>query len=180
MFGETKLKGALIIDPERLEDERGFFARTWFQREFVEHGLNSSLRQCSISFNKKKGTLRGMHYQVHPVAKCKLVRCTRGAIHDVVIDLRRNSPTFLQYLAVVLTAKNHTMLYLPEGFAHSFQTLVGNTEVFYQISEFYSPEHAREVRGNDPVFGIEWPLADPIISTRDLGYPDFNRQVDTL
>ncbi len=179
-FGETKLKGALIIDPERLEDERGFFARTWCQREFVEHGLNSSLRQCSISFNKKKGTLRGMHHQVCPAAECKLVRCTRGAIHDVMIDLRRNSPTFLQYLAVVLTEKNHTMLYLPEGFAHGFQTLVENTEVFYQMSEFYSPAHARGVRWNDPVFGIEWPLADPIISPRDLSYPDFNPQVDGL
>ena len=179
-FGETKLKGALIIDPEHLEDERGFFARTWCQREFVEHGLNSSLRQCSISFNKKKGTLRGMHHQVCPAAECKLVRCTSGAIHDVMIDLRRNSSTFLQYLAVVLTEKNHTMLYVPEGFAHGFQTLVENTEVFYQMSEFYSPAHARGARWNDPVFGIEWPLADPIISPRDLSYPDFNPQVDGL
>ena len=173
IFRETKLKGAFIVELERLEDERGFFARTWCQREFEAHGLNPRLVQCNVSFNKEKGTLRGMHYQTAPHAEAKLVRCTRGAIYDVSIDLRPGSPTFKQWLAVELTADNHRMLYMPEGFAYGFQTLEDNTEISYQMSEFYHPECAGGVRWNDPTFGIEWPIANPILSAKDQSYPDF-------
>ena len=173
IFYETQIKGAFLIDPEKNEDERGFFARVWCQREFEEHRLNPRLVQCSISFNKKKGTLRGMHYQAVPFAEAKLVRCTRQSIYDVIVDLRPESLTFKQHLAVVLSAENHKMLYVPEGCAHGFQTLEDNAEVFYQMSEFYSPEHGRGVRWNDPAFGIVWPIADPIMLERDKSYPDF-------
>jgi dTDP-4-dehydrorhamnose 3,5-epimerase len=172
-FAETRLKGAFIIEPERQEDERGFFARTWCKEEFKRNGLNSRLVQCSISFNKKKGTLRGMHYQVEPHQEAKLVRCTRGSIYDVIIDLRPGSDTFKQWLAVELTSESRKMLYAPEGFAHGFQTLGDNTEVFYQMSELYRPEGAKGVRWDDPAFGILWPEADRIISDRDISFPDF-------
>jgi len=170
-FIETRLKGAFIIEPERLEDERGFFARTFCQKEFEAHSLNPRMVQCNISYNKHKGTLRGMHYQAAPMAEAKLVRCTRGAIYDVIIDLRPESPTYCQWLAEELNAENSKMIYIPEGFAHGFQTIEGDTEVFYQMSEFYSPEHARGVRWDDPVFGIEWPLKAKIISEKDTNYP---------
>ncbi len=179
IFTAMALQGAFIITPERLEDERGFFARTWCQHEFAVHGLNPCLVQCSISFNKKKGTLRGMHYQAQPHAEAKLVRCTRGAMYDVIIDLRADSPTFRQWAAVDLTADNHCLLYVPEGYAHGFQTLVDDTEVFYQMSEFYTPHHARGVRWDDPAFGIQWPPGDRIISQRDRSYPDFCGEGDT-
>ena len=174
IFRETKLKGAFIIEPERLEDERGFFAHTFCQGEFGTHGLNTRFAQCNISFNKRKGTLRGMHYQVAPYEEAKLVRCTMGAIYDVIIDLRPESLTFKQWMAVELTAENRRMLYIPEGFAHGFQTLEGNTEVFYQMSEFYHPECARGVRWDDPAFGIQWPIKEEmIISSRDLSFDDY-------
>ncbi|MGA2362160.1 MAG: dTDP-4-dehydrorhamnose 3,5-epimerase [Candidatus Aminicenantales bacterium] len=174
IFRETKLKGAYIVDIERREDDRGFFARTWCRREFEVHGLNPRLAQCSISFNAKKGTLRGMHYQVKPFEEAKLVRCTRGSLCDVVVDLRRDFPTFKGHLSVTLTSDNRTMLYVPEGFAHGFLTLEDNTEVHYQISEFHAPDHARGFRWNDPAFGIAWPSDVMIISDRDRNYPDFN------
>jgi dTDP-4-dehydrorhamnose 3,5-epimerase len=173
IFTETKLKGAFIIEPERLEDERGFFARTWCQQEFEAHGLNPRLVQCSISFNKRRGTLRGMHYQVAPYEEARLVRCTMGAIYDVVLDLRPASSTFKQWVAVELTSENRRMLYIPEGFTHGFQTLKDNTEVFYQMSEFYHPDHARGVRWNDPAFRIVWPSDVIVISDKDREYPDF-------
>jgi len=173
IFTETKLNGAFIIEPERLEDERGFFARTWCQREFAAHGLSPKWVQCNISFNRKKGTLRGMHYQAVPYEEVKLIRCTMGAIYDVIIDLRSESPTFKQHIAVVLTARNRKMVYVPEGFAHGFLTLRDNTEVFYQMSEFYVAECARGVRWNDPVFGIQWPTDVRVISDRDRNHPDF-------
>lgn len=173
IFKETKLKGAYVIEPERLEDERGFFARTFCKEEFKANGLNPCVAQCNISFNRKKGTLRGMHYQVAPHEETKLVRCTRGAIYDVIIDLRLQSPTFKQWVAVELTEKNHKMLYIPEGFAHGFQTLVDNTEVFYQMSEFYHPVCSKGVRWNDPVFGIEWIYTEAVISMKDQNYPNF-------
>ena len=175
IFRETKLKGAVIVEPERLEDDRGFFARSWCQREFEAHGLNSRLVQCSISFSKKKGTLRGMHYQLPPYEEVKLVRCTLGAIYDVIIDLRPGSQTFKQYFSEILTAENRKILYVPEGFAHGFVSLEDNSEVFYQMSEFYSPEHARGVRWDDSAFGIDWPLAPSTISDRDRTCPDFSR-----
>jgi dTDP-4-dehydrorhamnose 3,5-epimerase len=173
-FIEVKLKGAYIIDPDILEDERGFFARTFCQKEFEAHGLNPRIAQCNISFNKHKGTLRGMHYQAAPMAETKLVRCTRGAIHDVIIDLRPESPTYCQWIAEELNTENSRMMYVPEGFAHGFQTLKDDTEVFYQMSECYSPEHARGGRWNDPAFGIEWPLNTKIISEKDKSYPLIN------
>jgi dTDP-4-dehydrorhamnose 3,5-epimerase len=173
IFIETALKGAFLIEPERREDERGFFARAWCQREFVARGLNPRLVQCNISFNRQRGTLRGMHYQAAPYEEVRLVRCTRGAIYDVIIDLRPHSPTFTQWVAVELTADNYCMLYVPEQFAHGFQTLEDNTEVFYQMSEFYAPEYVRGVRWNDPAFAITWPQAARIISERDQQYADF-------
>lgn len=173
IFTETKLKGTFIIQPERLKDERGFFARTWCKREFAAHGLNPNLVQCNISFNKKRGTLRGMHHQVAPHEEAKLVWCTMGAIYDVVIDLRPNFTTFKNWISVELTAENRKMIYIPEGFSHGFMTLEDNTEVFYQMSEFYAPECARGVRWNDPAFDIVWPEEVTVISEKDKQYPDF-------
>jgi dTDP-4-dehydrorhamnose 3,5-epimerase len=173
IFKETKLEGAYIIEIELMEDERGFFARSFCSEEFKKHGLNPRIAQCNISYNKKKGTLRGMHYQVAPYEEAKLVRCTKGAIYDVIIDLRPDLPTFKQWIAVELTQENRRLLYVPEGFAHGFQTLEDRTEVFYQISEFHHPEWARGVRWNDPTFGIFWPVNVEIISVGDQQYPDF-------
>jgi len=173
IFIETKLKGAFVIEPERFEDDRGFFARTWCKREFEAYGLNTNLVQCNISFNNITGTIRGMHYQANPFEEAKLVRCTRGAIWDVIIDLKADSPTFKKWFAVELTAENRKMLYIPESFAHGFQTLKENTEVFYQMSEYYSPECSRGVRWNDPVFSIKWPKDEIVISDKDRQYPDF-------
>jgi len=173
IFIETELKGAFIIEPERLGDKRGFFARSFCQKEFEAHGLNPKLVQCNISFNHEKGTLRGLHYQASPYEEAKLVRCTKGAIYDVIIDLRPDSPTFRRYVGVYLNAENLKMLYIPENFAHGFLTLEDNTEVFYQMSEFYAPEYARGVRWNDPAFGIPWPSDVRVISGRDKNYQDF-------
>jgi dTDP-4-dehydrorhamnose 3,5-epimerase len=171
LFTETKLEGVFIIEPERIEDERGFFARTWCQQEFEAHGLSPRLVQCSISFNARKGTLRGMHYQAAPHAEAKLIRCTLGAIYDVALDLRSESATFKQWVAAELTAENRRMLYIPEGLAHGFQTLTDGAEVFYQMSEFYHPQSARGVLWNDPAFRMEWPLPLAVISQRDLTHP---------
>ena len=173
IFLPTALPGAFVIEMEKREDARGFFARSWCVREFEEHGLNPRLVQCNVSLNRAKGTLRGMHYQVAPFAEAKLVRCTRGAIHDVILDLRPDSPAYLGHVAVELSDVNHRMLYVPEGCAHGFQTLADDTEVFYQMTEFYSPEHARGVRWDDPAFGLPWPRDERIIVERDRAYPDF-------
>ena len=173
IFTETALKGAIIIDPEIIEDERGFFARIWSAEEFAGFGMKTSLVQTNLSFNKKRGTLRGMHFQIAPFAQAKLVQCIAGSIYDVVIDLRRDSPTFKQWTAVELSAANHRMLYVPEYFAHGFQTLEDNSEVFYHMSEAYAPEGARGVRWDDPAFAVDWPVADRIIIARDRDYPDF-------
>jgi dTDP-4-dehydrorhamnose 3,5-epimerase len=163
-----------LIEPQLLGDERGFFARTWCRREFEARGLNADLAQCSISFNRKAGTLRGMHYQAAPYEEPKLVRCTQGAIYDVALDLRPQSPTFKRWVGVELTAANRRMLYIPAGCAHGFQTTADDSEVFYQISEFYHPEAARGVRWDDPAFAIRWPeTTHRIVSPRDAGFPDF-------
>jgi len=174
IFTETGLGGAFVVELEKKEDERGFFARTWCREEFRARGLNPLLAQCGISYNERRGTLRGMHYQGAPHEEAKLVRCTRGAIHDVILDLRPNSPTFKRWVAVDLTAGEYPMLYVPEGFAHGFQTLEDDTEVFYQISEPYHPESARGVRWNDPAFGMEWPLEVSVISGKDASLEDFD------
>jgi dTDP-4-dehydrorhamnose 3,5-epimerase len=173
IFTETKLKGTYRIDLDLRKDDRGFFARSFCQQEFAAHGLNKIIAQSNVSYNAKKGTLRGMHFQIAPKAEAKLVRCTRGAIYDVIVDLRPRSQTYCAWTAVELTAENGRMLYIPEGFAHGFQTLEDDTEVFYQMFEFYSPEHARGVRWDDPSFGIIWPLTDPIISEKDKSYEVF-------
>jgi dTDP-4-dehydrorhamnose 3,5-epimerase len=173
IFTETPLKGAYVIDPERIEDERGFFARTWCQREFEKHGLEAAVAQCSISFNQKTGTLRGMHFQTAPHAERKLVRCTAGIVYDVIVDLRRKSETFRHWFATELSADNRRMLFIPEGFAHGFLTLTDNTEVYYQISEYHVPESSRGVRWNDPAFAISWPSCPQIVSQRDTEYADF-------
>jgi dTDP-4-dehydrorhamnose 3,5-epimerase len=171
-FLSVPLPGAYVMEIEPVRDERGFFARTWCAQELKAHGLNSNLAQCSISFNKRRGTLRGMHYQEQPFAEAKLIRCSSGEIYDVVVDLRRASPTYCKWFAIELTAANGKMLYVPEGVAHGFQTLTDGAEVSYQISETYRPEFARGVRWNDSSFGIEWPIRDSIVSERDRAFPD--------
>ena len=171
-FTPAGLAGAYVIDLDRLEDERGYFARTFCRDEFAAHGLHSVFPQCNTSFNARKGTLRGMHYQEKPHEEAKIIRCTRGAIHDVIVDIRRDSRTYRKWIAVELTADNARMLYIPEGFAHGFQTLADGSEVFYQMSEMFHPESARGLRWNDPALAIRWPLASPIVSERDAAYPD--------
>lgn len=172
-FNPTKLAGVVEVLPEPNTDERGSFARTWCQNEFQAHGLNPRLVQCNLSVNARKGTLRGMHYQAEPYAEAKLVQCTKGEIYDVVLDLRTGSPTYRQWVAKVLSAEQHNMLYIPEGCAHGFLTLADATEVFYQMSEFYQPGVAHGVRWNDPAFQVVWPEAVQVISDRDRTYPDF-------
>ena len=176
VFTETRLKGAFVIDPEQHTDERGYFARTYCQREFAAHGLNAKVVQASLSYNAKRGTVRGMHYQLFPHEEVKLIRCVRGALYDVAVDLRPDSPTCGQWTAVELSAepgKAARMFYIPEGFAHGFQTLEDHTEILYQMSAFYVPEAGRGARWNDPAFAIEWPLPVAVISERDRTYPDF-------
>jgi dTDP-4-dehydrorhamnose 3,5-epimerase len=175
-FTETELEGAFVIDLDRIEDPRGFFARSWCAREFEEHGLNPRLVQCNVSRNGSRGTLRGMHYQVPPHEEAKLVRCTLGAIYDVIVDLRPRSSTYLRSFGSMLSAENHRALYVPEGFAHGFLTLTDESEVFYQMSEFYAPDAARGLRWNDPALAIEWPEAVTVIAERDRTYPDFQRK----
>jgi dTDP-4-dehydrorhamnose 3,5-epimerase len=173
IFTETRLQGAYLIEPELRQDERGFFARTWCQNEFAIKSLPTQWVQCNISFNRQRGTLRGLHFQTAPYEEAKLVRCTMGGIYDVIVDLRVDSPTFGQWLAVELTAQNRLMLFIPTGFAHGFQTLADEVEVFYQMSAFYAPECARGVRWDDPAFQIAWPVERRIISERDRSFPDF-------
>jgi dTDP-4-dehydrorhamnose 3,5-epimerase len=175
IFHETKLQGVFEIHPEPHPDERGFFARSWCQQEFASHRLNPKVVQCSVSFNTRKGTLRGLHYQAAPFPETKVVRCTRGSIYDVVVDLRPQSPTFHDWIAVVLTATNRHMVYVPEGCAHGFLTLEDETEVFYQISEFYHAELTRGVRWDDPAFRIVWPGVVEAISERDRTYPNLEQ-----
>ena len=174
IFTETKLAGAFVIEPERFADERGFFALSWSRREFAARGLDPNLAECNISFNHRRGTLRGMHYQAAPHAQVKVVRCTLGAVYDCIVDLRPDSPTFGRWEGVELTAGNRLMLYVPKGFAHGFQTLEDGSEVFYQMSDVYVPESAAGVRWNDPAFGIEWPLPVEVINARDASYESFD------
>jgi dTDP-4-dehydrorhamnose 3,5-epimerase len=173
IFRPTKIGGAYAIEPERHADERGSFARAWCTREFEAHGLSPSIVQASISTNRKKGTLRGMHYSVPPHAEAKLVRCIKGAIYDVLLDLRRGSHTYLAWFAETLTRENGVALFVPEGVAHGFQTLEDESDVLYQMSEFYDPNCARGVRWNDPAFAIRWPLEEPVLSERDRTYESF-------
>lgn len=171
-FISLPLMDAYTIELEPTVDERGFFARTWCAQEFKLRGLNPNLAQCSVSFNRQKGTLRGLHYQNEPYPEAKLVRCCSGSIYDVILDLRPTSPSYREWFAVELTAANRKMVYVPQGFAHGFQTLADETEVFYQISESYRPELAGGVRWDDPQFAIKWPVREPIISERDRTFVD--------
>lgn len=173
-FVTTALPGVFIIEPEPSSDERGTFARTWCRRDFTKRGLAATWVQSSTSYNPRKGTLRGLHYQAMPYPETKLIRCTRGAIYDVVVDLRPGSPTFGRHVGVELTQENRRELYVPAGLAHGFQTLIDSTEVCYLISEYYLPELARGVRYDDPAFEIRWPLPVSLISERDRTYPDFS------
>lgn len=171
LFIETALAGAYTIDLERREDTRGFFARAFCARDFEERGLKATIAQCNVSYNHMRGTVRGMHYQEAPAAETKLVRCTNGAIHDVIIDLRPDSSTYLFHVAVELTANNRRSLYIPEGFAHGFQTLTDGAEVTYQSGEFYAPGHERGLRFDDPALGITWPLPATTMSDKDRMWP---------
>jgi dTDP-4-dehydrorhamnose 3,5-epimerase len=173
LFLETSLLGAFIIEPEWKADERGFFARVFCVEEFEAHGLEARLVQCSISFNKKQATLRGMHFQVAPFEEARLVRCTMGAVYDVLLDLRPNSLTFKQWIGAELTSENRRITYVPKGFAHGFITLSNDCEVFYQMSEAYHPESTCGVRWDDPAFSIEWPFRPAVISLKDRSYPLF-------
>ena len=173
IFIETKLSGAYVIEIEKSEDERGFFARTWDKKVFEEKGLDSKILQSSISFNKKRGTLRGMHYQIEPYEESKLVRCINGRIYDVIVDLRKNSKTFKNWFSVELSSTNHRILYVPKGFAHGFQTLDDNSEVNYEMFQFFNTEYERGFKWNDLTFKIQWPLEISVISEKDKKYKLF-------
>lgn len=173
IFTESPLQGAFIVDLQPHEDKRGFFARAWCHDEFKRKGLDVRIAQCNISSTKSKGTLRGMHYQAKPCPEAKFIRCIRGVIYNVIIDLRPERKTFKRWFSIELTSENKRALFVPIGFAHGFQTLEDDCEVFYQMSEFYHPEYARGIRWNDPAFGIKWPLSNPILSLRDQSFPDF-------
>lgn len=172
-FQELEIPGVFLLEPERKEDSRGFFARTYCRHELEKRGLDPTVVQCNISVNKLRGTVRGMHYQAAPHEEVKLVRCTHGSIWDVVLDLRPDSPTYKRHYGVELDDKNRLALYIPAGLAHGFQTLTDDAEVFYQMSEFYRPESARGVRWDDPAFGVTWPIEVTVISEKDLAFPDF-------
>jgi len=172
-FEETPLRGAWVVDLAPIEDERGFFARSFCEKEFSERGLNPRVVQCNVSFNRRRGTLRGMHYQAAPHEEAKLVRCTQGAVWDVIVDLRPGSPTFKRWYGAELSAANRRAFYVPEGMAHGFQTITEDAEVLYQMAASFRPESARGVRWNDPAFAIQWPIADPFMSERDRAFPLF-------
>ncbi|MBO7747245.1 dTDP-4-dehydrorhamnose 3,5-epimerase [Paenibacillus sp. MWE-103] len=174
-FAETPLPGAYLIEPEPVADGRGFFVRTYCEKEFAAHGIAAPPVQCNVSYNHKRGTVRGMHFQRKPFEEKKLVRCTQGAIYDVIVDIRPDSPAFGRWFGVELTGANQRMLYIPEGFAHGFQTLEDETAVFYQMSEFFAPEASEGVRWDDPAIGIQWPLPCAIISEKDAAYPALAR-----
>lgn len=171
IFVPTPIAGAWVVELQRLEDDRGFFARSFCQREFAAHGLSPALAQCNVSFNRRRGTLRGLHYQAAPHEEAKVVRCTQGAIWDVVVDLRPASPTYRRWHSVELSAANRRALYVGEGLAHGFQTLTEDSEVLYLMSEFFHAESSRGARWDDPAFGISWPIAEPHMSARDRAFP---------
>lgn len=180
IFEETTVPGAFSIVPEKRGDDRGFFARVWCAREFEEHGLNPRQVQTNISFNRDKGTLRGLHYQLAPHAETKLVRCTRGAIFDVVVDLRPDSPTYRNWFGLRLSAEDHNMLLVPEGCAHGFQTLTDAAEVTYQVSAYYAPDAERGARYDDPAFTIDWPLPVTSISPKDAAWAPFGKEHEVI
>jgi dTDP-4-dehydrorhamnose 3,5-epimerase len=173
-FEETPLGGAFLIKPEPRTDDRGFFARMFCREEFAEHGLDTGVAQCNLAYTERSGTLRGLHYQHEPQPEIKLVRCSRGAVWDAIVDLRRDSETYCEWYGTVLSAENRSMLYVPAGFAHGYLTLTDSVEMFYQVAEFYNPELEDGVRWDDPTFGIEWPNDGPfILSPKDRSWPDY-------
>ncbi len=174
IFTETKLKGAFVLEIKKIEDDRGFFGRSWCKNEMEEHGLNGEIVQANTSFSHRKGTLRGMHFQVPPYEEAKIIRCVRGAMYDVIIDLRPGSPTFRQWVGVELSQDNYKLFYVPEGFAHSFITLTDDVEVYYNVTAFYTPGAERGIRWNDKAFNIKWPIEPVVISTKDRDHPDFD------
>jgi len=173
IFKPTKIPDVYLLEIEPIEDDRGFFARSWCKDEFISRGLSAELMQCGISFNKMSGTVRGMHFQETPYEEVKLVRCTKGAVYDVVLDLRKDSPTYTEHVGFRLSESNHKMVYIPAGLAHGYQTLENDTEVYYQISQVYKKEYSQGVRWNDPCFSIEWPGPVTLISERDQSYEDY-------
>jgi dTDP-4-dehydrorhamnose 3,5-epimerase len=177
-FTPLRLAGAFLLDLAAIDDERGFFALTWAPDAFTQRGLDPGIVQCNLSWNRRKGTLRGMHFQIEPFSEVKLIRCTRGALFDVIVDLRSDSPTFRQWLSVELTADNRRALYVPRGFAHGYLTLTDDVEAYYHVSTPFSPEHAQGVRWNDPAFGIEWPFEPTIVSAKDRAWPDVRLKPD--
>ena len=177
IFTETKLAGAFVINMEKRADERGFFARTFCANEFAKHGLRTNIPQCNMSLSLQKGTLRGMHYQIDGAEEAKLIRCTRGSILDVIIDIRPNSTTYCEHIAVELSQQNYKMLYVPEGFAHGFITLENDVEVAYQVSQFYTPGKEKGIRWNDPLFNIDWHTKSPIVSEKDAEHTNYIKQI---
>jgi dTDP-4-dehydrorhamnose 3,5-epimerase len=179
IFEELELQGAYVISLERLEDNRGFFARTFCTREFSKHKLNTQIVQSNLSYSRRKGTLRGMHWQIRPCQETKLISCYRGKIYDVIVDLRPTSPTYTRWIAVELTDDDYKMIYVPKGFAHGFQTLKDDSLLCYQVSEFYSPDYERGARWNDPAFGIRWPMTPPtVLSNKDGAYSNFTNEIN--
>jgi len=175
IFNKTHIKDVFIVDLDKREDDRGFFARAWCKKEFEEHGIDSNFVQANVSFNDKKGTLRGMHYQISPHEETKLIRCIRGAIYDCIVDLRPDSPTYKESIGVELTAENRRLFVVPKGFGHGYLTLVDNSEVFYQVSEFYAPGSERGIRWDDPGLNLEWPkMGELILSEKDQSWPRFS------
>lgn len=175
IFKETELEGAFVIEFQPMFDNRGLFARAWCQKEFEDHGLISDFVQANVTFSHKRGTLRGLHYQIEPHEEVKLVRCTRGAIFDVIIDLRPGSSTYGRWIATDLCAENRRMIYIPAGFAHGYQILEDDTEVYYQVGQFYAPRYERGIRWDDPAFGINWPISDPLIlSDKDKSWSPYS------
>lgn len=173
IFTETSLKGAFVIEIKKLEDERGFFGRSWCKKEMEDHGLNGNVVQANTSLSKKKGTMRGFHFQRHPHEETKLIRCTRGAIYDVIVDLRKDSPTYLQWFGIELTEDNYKMVYIPENFAHGFLTLTDNAEVYYLVTNPYTPNAEGGIRHDDPALNINWPIPVTVVSEKDQSHPDF-------
>lgn len=177
IFTQTKLTGAYIIEIKQIKDERGFFGRSWCKKEMIDHGLNGNVVQSNTSLSNKKGTIRGMHYQKHPYEETKLIRCTRGAVYDVIVDLRKDSPTYLDWFGIELTEDNYKMLYVPEKFAHGFVTLKDNSEVTYLVTEFYTPGSEVGLRYNDPKLNIQWPTEVLVVSEKDQKHPDFDESL---
>lgn len=175
IFEELKLKGAYLIKIKKIEDGRGFFGRAWCKNEFDEYGLNSEIKQINTSFTKEKGTIRGMHYQVDPYQETKFIRCTRGRIYDVIIDLRPGSPTFMEWVGNELSADNYNMIYVPENFAHGMLSLEDNSEIYYPVTEFYTPGAERGIRWDDLSFNIQWPVPVKVVSEKDNAHTDFNK-----